>query len=142
MTVASVVYSALTLGEAKEAMEAGGGGWDGGGEAGAGAGAAGAAGAGAAVTGVAAEGCALAGEMRGAVSAALGDDLNTPLAVAALSAPLKCINDLLTTKKGKKAPGRMTALRDLVTATEVGSHRNHRSARHPSAYYTPLHRLN
>ena len=33
------------------------------------------------------------------VLAALSDDLNTPLAVAALSAPLKLMNDLLHTKK-------------------------------------------
>ena len=33
------------------------------------------------------------------VLVALSDDLNTPLAVAALSAPLKLMNDLLHTKK-------------------------------------------
>lgn len=38
------------------------------------------------------------------------DDLNTPLALAALSAPLKAMNDLLSTKKGKKAKGRLHAL--------------------------------
>jgi cysteinyl-tRNA synthetase len=37
---------------------------------------------------------------------ALADDLNTPLTVAALSGPLKAVNDLLTTKKGKKQPDR------------------------------------
>lgn len=42
-----------------------------------------------------AEGEALLAE----VVAALSDDLNTPLAVAALSAPLKLMNDLLHTKK-------------------------------------------
>jgi hypothetical protein len=35
----------------------------------------------------------------GEVLAALSDDLNTPLAVAALSGPLKLMNDLLHTKK-------------------------------------------
>lgn len=38
------------------------------------------------------------------------DDLNTPLALAALSAPLKAMNDLLSTKKGKKAKGRLHTL--------------------------------
>lgn len=37
---------------------------------------------------------------------ALADDLNTPLTVAALSGPLKAVNDLLTTKKGKKQADR------------------------------------
>jgi len=41
---------------------------------------------------------------------ALADDLNTPLTVAALSAPLKAVNDLLTTKKGKKQPDRVHLL--------------------------------
>ena len=36
------------------------------------------------------------------------DDLNTPLALAALSAPLKAMNDLLSTKKGKKDQGAAT----------------------------------
>ena len=40
----------------------------------------------------------------------LADDLNTPAAVAALSAPLKALNDLLHTKKGRKAQGRAQAL--------------------------------
>ena len=44
------------------------------------------------------------------VRAALADDLNTPAAVAALSAPLKALNDLLHTKKGRKAQGRAQAL--------------------------------
>jgi len=38
----------------------------------------------------------------GAVNAALRDDLNTPLAIACLSEPLKAMNDLLFTKAGKK----------------------------------------
>ena len=50
------------------------------------------------------------------VHAALGDDLNTPLAVAALSTPLKEANDLLTTKAGKKAPGRLPALAATLAA--------------------------
>lgn len=36
----------------------------------------------------------------------LADDLNTPAALSTLSAPLKSINDLLTTKAGKKNPNR------------------------------------
>lgn len=36
------------------------------------------------------------------VNGALLDDLNTPVAIAALSEPLKIVNDLLFTKKGKK----------------------------------------
>jgi cysteinyl-tRNA synthetase len=42
--------------------------------------------------------------------AALADDLNTPGAAAALSAPLKAANDLLHTKAGRKAPGRLAEL--------------------------------
>lgn len=38
-------------------------------------------------------------QLLGEVEAALLDDLNTPAAVAALSAPLKALNDLLHTKK-------------------------------------------
>ena len=41
------------------------------------------------------DGAALLAEVLGALS----DDLNTPLAVAAFSAPLKAMNDLLHTKK-------------------------------------------
>ena len=50
--------------------------------------------------------------------AAIADDLNTPLALASLSAPLKFINDLLTTKQGKKAVGRTDALKALTEAVE------------------------
>lgn len=45
---------------------------------------------------------------------ALADDLNTPLAIAALSAPLKAINDLLHTKKGRKQPNRGELLQSYV----------------------------
>lgn len=38
------------------------------------------------------------------------DDLNTPQAISALSAPLKATNDLLSTKKGKKVKGRLQTL--------------------------------
>jgi cysteinyl-tRNA synthetase len=48
-----------------------------------------------------------------AVATALLDDLNTPSAVAALSAPLKAINDLLFTKAGKKQQGRLASLAGL-----------------------------
>lgn len=69
-------------------------------------------------TGVAAEGIELAVETKAAVASALTDDLNTPLAMASLSSPLKTLNDLVSTKKGKKAVGRNVALRDLVKTVE------------------------
>ena len=56
-------------------------------------------------TGIAAEGIALAAETADAVRAALADDLNTPLAIASLSAPLKTLNDLVSTKKGGPSGG-------------------------------------
>ncbi|KAL6756771.1 tRNA synthetases class I (C) catalytic domain-containing protein [Haematococcus lacustris] len=46
----------------------------------------------------------------GALLPALLDDLNTPAALAALSAPLKAINDLLSTKAGRKAADRLQQL--------------------------------
>ena len=46
------------------------------------------------------------------------DDLNTPQAISALSAPLKTMNDLLSTKKGKKAPGRLDALAQYQLALQ------------------------
>lgn len=46
------------------------------------------------------------GELLGSVVQALLDDLNTPAAVSAMSAPLKAINDLITTKAGRKNPNR------------------------------------
>ena len=45
-------------------------------------------------------------ELAAAVLDGLCDDLNTPQSVSALSAPLKAINDLLTTKAGRKNPKR------------------------------------
>jgi len=44
------------------------------------------------------------------VHAALADDLNTPSAVAALSGPVKAMNDLMHTKKGKKQGDRVPLL--------------------------------
>jgi len=41
---------------------------------------------------------------------ALLDDLNTPAVVGALSGPLKSINDLLSTKAGRKNPARLPLL--------------------------------
>ena len=70
-------------------------------------------------TGIAAEGIELAAETTAAVDSALADDLNTPLAIASLSAPLKTLNDLVSTKKGKKAVGRSVALSDLIAAVET-----------------------
>ena len=59
---------------------------------------------------------ALAAETSESVANALADDLNTPAATASLSAPLKTLNDLVSTKKGRKAPGREQALGALMMA--------------------------
>ncbi|KAL4431628.1 hypothetical protein ABPG77_001470 [Micractinium sp. CCAP 211/92] len=53
------------------------------------------------------------------VEAALADDFNTPLAIAAFSAPLKAANDLLHTKKGKKEAGRLQTLASLHAALQT-----------------------
>ncbi|EFN53199.1 hypothetical protein CHLNCDRAFT_137034 [Chlorella variabilis] len=53
------------------------------------------------------------------VQAALTDDVNTPLAIAAFSAPLKSANDLVHTKKGKKQAGRLQALAECYAALET-----------------------
>ncbi|PSC76096.1 cysteine-tRNA cytoplasmic isoform X1 [Micractinium conductrix] len=58
------------------------------------------------------------GEVLAEVRGALADDLNTPLAMAAFSAPLRAANDLLQTKKGKKAPGRLQTLASYHTALQ------------------------
>ena len=60
----------------------------------------------------------LAEETKVSVAQALYDDLNTPLAIASLSGPLKTINDFMTTKAGKKAVGRLSALSSLVSELE------------------------
>jgi cysteinyl-tRNA synthetase len=44
--------------------------------------------------------------LQAALITSLLDDLNTPAALSELSAPLKAINDLLTTKAGRKQPDR------------------------------------
>ena len=44
----------------------------------------------------------------------MADDLNTPNLVAALSAPLKAMNDLCHTKAGRKAKDRLPRLHGLV----------------------------
>jgi cysteinyl-tRNA synthetase len=54
------------------------------------------------------------GAAAAAAAAALADDLNTPSAVAALSGPLKAANDLVHTKKGKTAPGRLGDLASIA----------------------------
>lgn len=53
-----------------------------------------------------------------ACMAALADDLNTPAALAALSQPLREINDALYTRKGRKAAGRVARLAQQVAAVE------------------------
>ena len=50
------------------------------------------------------------GQLMQKVHQGMLDDLNTPQAISALSAPLKAMNDLLSTKKGKKAKGRLQTL--------------------------------
>jgi cysteinyl-tRNA synthetase len=69
-------------------------------------------------TGIAAEAVALASTTYEQTTAALADDLNTPACLAALSSPLKTLNDLVSTKKGKKAVGRNVALHALINAVE------------------------
>ena len=61
---------------------------------------------------------AAATEAQTQVDDALADDLNTPLVLGSLSAPLKAMNDLLGTKKGRKAAGRLVALRQLHETVE------------------------
>ena len=56
----------------------------------------------------AAEGAGAPAPLLHEVHAALLDDLNTPAAVAALSTPLKEINDLLHTKKARAMHGQCT----------------------------------
>lgn len=53
------------------------------------------------------------------VVAALRNDLNTPEVLSLLSAPLKAINDLCSTKQGKKHPGRLQTLAGLQAALDV-----------------------
>jgi hypothetical protein len=52
------------------------------------------------------------------VEGALLDDVNTPMAIAALSEPLKSLNELLTVKKKKKArnPSLPRAARVVLSA--------------------------
>ena len=69
-------------------------------------------------TGIAADAVALASTTYEQTVAALADDLNTPACLAALSSPLKTLNDLVSTKKGKKAVGRNVALHALINAVE------------------------
>lgn len=49
----------------------------------------------------------------------LADDLNTNPAIAGLSDPLKRVNDLCHTKKGKKASGRLEELSSLLEGFET-----------------------
>ena len=58
-------------------------------------------------------GCGLGGAALASARAALADDLGTPAALAALSAPLKAANDLVHTKKGRKAAGRLGDLANI-----------------------------
>ncbi|XP_024003812.1 cysteine--tRNA ligase, chloroplastic/mitochondrial isoform X2 [Eutrema salsugineum] len=47
--------------------------------------------------------------------ASMSDDLHTPVTLAAMSEPLKTINDLIHTRKGKKQPRREESLKALET---------------------------
>eukprot|EP00884_Botryococcus_braunii_P014114 jgi/Botrbrau1/22703/Bobra.0132s0042.1 len=53
-----------------------------------------------------------------AVRDALLDDLNTPVAISELSAPLKSLNDLLHTKAGRKAKDRLPLVASLSSAIQ------------------------
>ncbi|KAG2327649.1 hypothetical protein Bca52824_010377 [Brassica carinata] len=48
--------------------------------------------------------------------ASMSDDLLTPVTLAAMSEPLKTINDLIHTRKGKKQPNREESLKALETS--------------------------
>ncbi|KAI8107985.1 hypothetical protein M9434_006017 [Picochlorum sp. BPE23] len=50
---------------------------------------------------------------------ALGDDLNTPLVLAAFSPALKTLNDLVHTKKGKKRQDRVPVMAGILNAFDV-----------------------
>ena len=50
------------------------------------------------------------GQLMQKVHQGMRDDLNTPQAISALSAPLKTMNDLLNTKKGRKAKEQLQTL--------------------------------
>ncbi|GAQ86158.1 cysteinyl-tRNA synthetase [Klebsormidium nitens] len=60
-----------------------------------------------------AEASTSAAALRGGFEDSMSDDLNTPKAVAALSEPLKLMNDLMHTKKGRKDKARTANLRLL-----------------------------
>lgn len=53
-----------------------------------------------------------------AVADALADDLNTPLAIGAISQPLKVLNDLLHTRKGRKSKDRFVRMSSILKALE------------------------
>lgn len=53
-----------------------------------------------------------------AVAHALADDLNTPLAIGAISQPLKVLNDFLHTRKGRKAKDRFVRMSSILSALE------------------------
>lgn len=59
------------------------------------------------------------GEALANALSSLADDVGTPGAIAALSAPLKQANDLLKTKAGKKAPRRAYALASIFAGSKA-----------------------
>ena len=65
-------------------------------------------------------GAGVGGAALSAALAGLADDVNTPAALAALAAPLAAVNELLTTKAGKKLPDRIPLLANAAAgATAV-----------------------
>lgn len=59
------------------------------------------------------------GEALASALSSLADDVGTPGAIAALSAPLKQANDLLNTKAGKKAPRRAYSLASIFAGARA-----------------------
>lgn len=72
---------------------------------------------------VSAAGCAVGvgAELVSSVVAGLLDDLNTPVCISALSAPLKAVNDLMTTKAGRKNPNRSATLHKQQSAHSISA---------------------
>lgn len=56
--------------------------------------------------------------MKAALTSSMADDLCTPVAIAALSEPLKLMNDLMHTKKGRKDRTRLASLQLLRSEIE------------------------
>ncbi|CAM6115231.1 unnamed protein product [Calypogeia fissa] len=57
-------------------------------------------------------------DLKSTYATALADDLLTPVVISSLSEPLKIINDLLHTKKGRKDKSRLASLNLLKAGVE------------------------